>query len=98
MIKNKYTINEFKDDARLFLKIAFPLSLIYFMYSYGIKFSLGFIYGMVLLSYLFLFPPLAMIPYLDKLFNYSKSQSVVMKNESEKNKEIFERNKVKFRG
>lgn len=95
--KTEYNIDNFKDDARLVLKIAFPVSLIYFMYTMGFNFALGFIYGMTLLSYIFLFPPLAMIPYLDKVFNYSKSQSVVMKNESERNKSSKDYNKFKVK-
>jgi len=95
--KNKnYTLDNFKDDARLLIKIAFPVSLVYFMYTRGFSFGLGFIYGMTLLSYIFLFPPVAMIPYLDKLFNYSKSQAVVMKNESEKYRKQDDKFKVKY--
>jgi len=95
--KNNYTLENFKDDARLIIKIAFPVSIVYFMYTLGGAFGLGFIYGMTLLSYLFLFPPVAMIPYLDRLFNYSKSMAVTMKNESEKRKEENNKFKVKFK-
>lgn len=83
-------------DLRFFLKLGFGLSALYFLYAFSYKFGLGLIYGMTFTSFLFLFPSPIGVRILDKVFNYSNSLGVIMKNESEKNNSKSNENKVKF--
>lgn len=76
------------------IKLLFGLSGIFFIYIWGIKFGLGLIYGMAMLSYVFLFPSPMMVNLLDKTFGYSKSMTVKMKNDAENQTKGFN---VKFK-
>lgn len=94
-------IKYFNDNWRFLIKLFFGLSNIYFLIKFGFKFGLGFIYGLCLMGYLFLFPSPTGRIFFDKLFNYSKRETVIMKEESEKMEkqynEIKRKNKVKFK-
>lgn len=84
-----------KDTIRYTVKICFFISSIIFTIIYKFPFFLGVVYGLGILSYAFLFPSSSMVWAFDKIFNYSKSQTVVMKNEAEKNTKSD--NRVKFK-
>jgi len=71
---------------RFFVKLGFGLLGLYLIIIFQTPFIMGLIWGMLTMSYIFLFPTLGMRYIMDKMFDYSNSFAVVLKNESEENK------------
>jgi len=75
------------------IKVIFMISNIYLMYIWNYRYIVGFIFGMVLMAYLILFPSPKMISFMGNMFNYNESTIKKMK-ENEKKQEKY---RVKFK-
>ena len=75
-----------KERIRNIIKYSVLLSSIFFAIKYKFPFFLGFVYGSAILSFMYLFPTPLVLMILDKTFNYSKSQTEMLKHEAENNR------------
>ena len=66
-------------------------------YYYQTGFILGLILGMIAMSIFLLFPNGMGRLILDKVFNYSKNTTIMMRLESERAKTINDERKVRFK-
>ena len=67
------------------IKIIFPVSIIILSMILGKYYIIGVIMGMTVMTYILLFPNPKLVFILDKIFGYSDSITVRMKDESQKN-------------